>query len=140
MNRRPTFAELREGIRTLAPTPEMREPERLIVAPGSQSQVVTESKVEPEGELTVTTPNPHLDLADRLARAWGLGDRPDLRRRFFERVQRLAVHHGQVVLDCVAAARMQAHGKSRPAVYFCHALALKLADRGLVEGQVLHAW
>lgn len=114
---------------------------RRTVTPGSQSPVTMGSKVEPEPEIEVTMTNPGSDWAQRLAREWGLGERPDLRRRFFAKVAELLEQHGDRCLRLVSAARMQAHGKQHPATYFCKSLALKICEAGLLPGgEVLRAW
>jgi hypothetical protein len=135
---RMTFAALRAMPRADL---EAMPPTRPTVKPGSETPVKVRSQVEPEPETDPTMTIQKSDWVERLVREWGLGTQPPLRRRFFERVAELLVAHGDRCLRLVSAARMQAHGKDRPAIYFCRALSIKIAEAGLLPGgEVLRGW
>ncbi len=65
-------------------------------------------------------------IAQRLEVLYGVGDNPQLRRKFYQRVQRCAIEHGpdcyQVVLNCVSCAV----SADSPARYFCRAVSAEL--------------
>lgn len=72
------------------------------------------------------------EVASRLERKLGLGAFPLIRRRMFQRLQRLAVEHGDPVLEIIAQVEMEAIGpKVRDkGQYFCWVIKRRLAELG----------
>lgn len=65
-------------------------------------------------------------VASRLEALYGTGDNPQLRRKFYQRIQRCSIEHGpdcyEVVRACVEAAATADY----PDKYFCRAVSAEL--------------
>lgn len=72
-------------------------------------------------------------VVDRLKRKFGLGDQPVKRLKLYQRLERLAALHGDVVLAAISEAVCQSVGKDKPGRYFCRAVCGRLVDLGLSE-------
>lgn len=70
-------------------------------------------------------------IVERLVRKFGLGDRPDCRRKFYGRIAEMASKYGQQVLDLVSVAAAQASSARQPGRYFCACVKVLAAERGL---------
>jgi hypothetical protein len=72
------------------------------------------------------------EVASRLERKLGLGAFPMVRRRMYQRLQRLAVQHGDPVLEIIAQVEMEAIGpKVRDkGQYFCWVVKRRLGELG----------
>ena len=72
------------------------------------------------------------EVAARLERKLGLGAFPLIRRRMFQRLQRLAVCHGDPVLEIIAQVEMEAIGPQirDKGQYFCWVVKRRLAELG----------
>jgi hypothetical protein len=72
------------------------------------------------------------EVAARLERSLGLGAFPMVRRRMYARLQRLAVQHGDPVLEILSQVEMEARGdKIRDkGQYFCWVVKRRLAEMG----------
>jgi hypothetical protein len=72
------------------------------------------------------------EVAARLERKLGLGAFPLIRRRMFQRLQRLAVQHGDPVLEIVSQVELEALGPNvrDKGQYFCWVVKRRLAELG----------
>jgi hypothetical protein len=72
------------------------------------------------------------EVAARLERKLGLGTFPLVRRRMYQRLQRLAVQHGDPVVEIIAQVEMEALGpKVRDkGQYFCWVVKRRLGELG----------
>ena len=73
------------------------------------------------------------DIAVRLERKFGLGTRPELRRRLFTRLEDLVEDVGEPAYVCIASAAADAEGKDHPGHYFCRVVTTRLKERGIVS-------
>ena len=83
---------------------------------------------------TESTPSPPVGLVAGLITDFGLGNEPVLRRRLYERLQRLVETYGQKVELLIAEKRSIAkHPTTRmPGNYFARAITIALRENGLV--------
>jgi hypothetical protein len=72
------------------------------------------------------------EVASRLERKFGLGAFPLVRRRLYQRLQRLAVEHGQPVLEIIGQVEIEAVGPNvrDKGQYFCFVAKRRLAELG----------
>lgn len=72
------------------------------------------------------------EVAARLERKLGLGAFPLIRRRMFQRLQRLAVQHGDPVVEIIAQVEMEAIGPNvrDKGQYFCWVVKRRLGELG----------
>lgn len=73
------------------------------------------------------------NLVDRLFALYGPGEREDLRRMLFMRIERLVQIHGQRMMTLVREACISAQGRENPGNYFCRAVRLKIAEADWME-------
>jgi hypothetical protein len=73
-----------------------------------------------------------VEVAARLERSLGLGAFPLIRRRMFQRLQRLAVQGGEPVLQVISQVEMEARGPSvrDKGQYFCWVVKRRLRELG----------
>jgi hypothetical protein len=76
---------------------------------------------------------PVFSVVARLKRKFGLGDQPAKRLKLYQRLERLAALHGEVVLAVISEAVCSSAGKDKPGRYFCRAVCGRLADLKLSE-------
>lgn len=77
------------------------------------------------------------EIAKRLEDRFGLGSRPDLRRRLYEQLEDLVyaapADEGQRAYEVIAGVASDAVGKSEPGRYFAHVVKLRLVEKGLLK-------
>lgn len=71
-------------------------------------------------------------LAARLERRFGLGNKPDVRRGLYERLQLAVEVHGQQAFTALRTVAAEAAGKRKPDRYFCRAAICRLRETGLM--------
>lgn len=71
-------------------------------------------------------------VADRLQRRFGLGNKPDVRRGLYERLQLAVEVHGQRAFTAIRTVAAEADGKRKPDRYFCRAAICRLREAGLM--------
>jgi len=74
-----------------------------------------------------------LPLWKKLIAMYGEGERPDLRRALFIRVDRLCQDRGKDMIILVREAITQAKGMRQPGHYFCRAIRAKINEAGFLE-------
>lgn len=72
------------------------------------------------------------NLAAKLERRYGLGDRPEARRAFFKRLELATEIHGERVHTQLRIVVAEAEGKRNPARYFCRTALCRLRENGLM--------
>lgn len=77
------------------------------------------------------------EIASRLERKFGLGTRPELRRRLYVFLQELVDQHGSEAYVIVASAAADSEGKNHPGRYFAKVVKLRLVERGIVQAPEL---
>lgn len=89
----------------------------------------TARSIQPEESSTQP-----VGLVAGLITDFGLGNEPALRRRLYERLQRLVETYGQQVELLIAEKRTMAKAPTtrRPGNYFVRAITIALRERGLV--------
>jgi len=71
-------------------------------------------------------------LAQRLERRFGTGDRPEARRAFYRRLELACEVHGERVHTALKIIVCEAEGKKAPARYFCRTALCRLREEGLM--------
>ena len=71
-------------------------------------------------------------LSSRLERRFGLGTRPDLRKKLFNQLEQLVDQVGETAYVVIASAAADAVGKDNPGRYFARVVTLRLKERGIV--------
>ncbi len=71
--------------------------------------------------------NPH-DLARELEKRFGVGDFPHVRRRLYQRLQRIVQDHGERALFIVACCRDEAANARKPGNWFSSAVTRRLKE------------
>jgi len=71
-------------------------------------------------------------LASRLLDRFGAGDKPQLRRALFDRLQRECCRHGDVVYRIVASACRSAQSAREPDRYFCSVVSRRMREAGFL--------
>lgn len=77
------------------------------------------------------------EIAHRLEVRFGLGTRPELRRRLYLALEALVETHGCEAYTIVAAAAADSQGKTHPGRYFAKVVKLRLVERGIVQAPEL---
>lgn len=72
-------------------------------------------------------------IAERLQRKLGLGDRPDLRRALYVRLERLVAEKGEGCYYTIATVVEDSNGKLNPGKFFAKIVLLRLMERGYLE-------
>jgi len=73
------------------------------------------------------------DVASRLAKKFGLGSRPDLRRQLYERLALLVQHDDtRRAYQIIAGVAADAIGKNDPGRYFAHVVCARLQEKGII--------
>lgn len=76
-------------------------------------------------------------IARRLEMRFGLGTRPELRRRLYVALESLVETHGSEAYVVVASAAADSEGKTHPGRYFAKVVKLRLVERGIVQAPEL---
>lgn len=85
-----------------------------------------------------TTPRPEKDedesnryqnIAERLVSRFGLGDKPEIRRRFYRRLQHAVDLYGDRAYEQICEAVTDAMKATSPARFFCSAIKSRLIIR-----------
>lgn len=94
---------------------------------------IVEQETHPTA-LPVDDTTQSVGLVAGLIADFGLGNEPALRRRLYDRLQRLVLQHGQKVELLIAEKRTMAKHPTtrRPGNYFARAIAIALREAGLV--------
>lgn len=71
------------------------------------------------------------DVSFRLQQRFGLGGRPDLRKRLYDQLQELVLRVGEPAYVIIASAAADAQGKDNPGRYFARVVSLRLKERGI---------
>lgn len=77
------------------------------------------------------------NVATRLESRFGLGTRPDLRRKLYQRLQDAVDNEGEAAYVCIATAAADAEGKEHPGHYFARVVMLRLYERGVLASPAL---
>lgn len=73
------------------------------------------------------------DVATRLAKKFGLGSRPDLRRQLYDRLENLVRHDDTGrAYQIIAGVAGDAVGKNDPGKYFAHVVCARLQEKGVL--------
>lgn len=75
----------------------------------------------------------NLPLQERLLAFYGGGERPDLRRMLFARLQYLVQRYGRPAETLVRECCIKAAAADQPGNYFCRVVRLKLAEATFME-------
>lgn len=71
-------------------------------------------------------------LATRLEKRFGLGNKPDVRRGLYKRLELAVEVHGQPAFTALRTVAAEADGKRKPDRYFCRAAICRLRETGLM--------
>lgn len=93
-------------------------------------QLATDDKNTLESKKHTRSPR-HRDIADRLQKQFGLGDKAQLRRIFYERCQLAVDRFGDAAYSQIVQAAIDAKKATCPARFFCAAVKARLELRGL---------
>lgn len=77
------------------------------------------------------------NVAERLLLVFGAGERPEIRKRLYSRLEREVIAHGEPVYDQIVAAAADARDKVHPGRYFARAVVARLRQRGYLGGDPL---
>ncbi len=73
------------------------------------------------------------DVANRLAKKFGLGSRPDLRRQLYDRLELLVqMDDSGRAYQILAGVAADALGKRDPGRYFAHVVCARLQEKGII--------
>lgn len=72
------------------------------------------------------------DLATRLERRFGLGNKPDVRRGLYRRLELAVKIHGQPAFTALRTVAAEADSARKPDRYFCRAALCRLRETGLM--------
>jgi len=72
-------------------------------------------------------------IPERLTRRFGLGAKPDARRRLYRRLQLAVEVHGQRAFVQLRTVAAEAAAARKPDRYFCHVALVRLREQGLME-------
>ena len=81
------------------------------------------------------------NIAHRLELKFGLGTRPELRRRLYEDLESMVLEapegNAQKAYQIIASAASDSEGKDDPGRYFAYVVKLRLQERGIGKEPVI---
>lgn len=81
-------------------------------------------------------------VAERLAKRFGYGTNPEVRRQLYDRLEELvcADARGNRIMDVINSVVRDSVGKSDPGRYFAYCVVRRLQEKGFIPGGVNVDW